>query len=85
MPKALKQDIEALKAKALDNSPSALTLIDLQGKRLWANKAFVRLTGKPIKELLGIPVELAYPIEEQGRIRQALLEETTQKGGDIRF
>ncbi len=81
MPKANKPDIEALKAKALDNAPSALTLIDLQGKRLWANKAFVKFTGKPVEELLGVPVELAYPIEEQGRIRQAILEETVQKGG----
>ena len=81
MPKANKPDIEALKVKALDNAPSALTLIDLQGKRLWANRAFVKFTGKPLEELLGVPVELAYPIEEQGRIRQAILEETVQKGG----
>jgi len=81
MPKANDQDIEALKAKALDNLPFALTLIDLQGKRLWANKAFVKFTGKPIEDLLGVPVELAYPVEERDRVRQAILEETTQKGG----
>ena len=67
MPKALKQDIEALKAQALENAPQALTLIDLQGKRLWANKAFCQLLGKPLEALLGVSVELAYPLEEQER------------------
>ncbi|MDY7017783.1 MAG: PAS domain S-box protein [Nitrospirota bacterium] len=85
MPKALKQDIEALKAQALENAPQALTLIDLQGKRLWANKAFCQLLGKPLEALLGVSVELVYPLEEQERVKRALTQETLQSGGISNF
>jgi PAS domain S-box-containing protein len=79
MPKAGDQDIEALKAKALENATWPLTLLDLQGKRLWANKAFVELSGMPLEELLGVQIELAYPPQERERIR-TLIQETIEKG-----
>ncbi|HAR95956.1 MAG TPA: hypothetical protein DCR97_08350, partial [Deltaproteobacteria bacterium] len=82
---SLEQDIEALKAQALENAPQALTLIDLQGKRLWANKAFCQLLGKPLEALLGVSVELAYPLEEQERVKRAIVQETIQKGGIKNF
>lgn len=85
MPQAEHQDIEALKAKALENSPQALTLIDLQGKRLWANKAFCDLLGKNLEELLGVSVELAYPDQEKERVKRALTQETIQRGGLSNF
>jgi len=62
---SLQQDIEALKSQALEGAPVALTLIDLQGKRLWANKAFCQLLGKPPEALLGVSVELATPTKNK--------------------
>jgi len=82
---SLEQDIEALKAQALESAPQALTLIDLQGKRLWANKAFCQLLGKPLEALLGVSVELAYPLEEQDRVKRAIVQETIQKDGIKNF
>jgi len=77
--------IETLKSQALENAPVALTLIDLQGKRLWANKAFCQLLGKPPEALLGVSVELAYPLEEQERVKRALVQETIQNDGIKNF
>ena len=82
---AINRNPEALKIKAIENVPQALTLIDLQGKRLWANNAFCELLGKPLEALLGTSVELAYPPEEQERVKRALVQETLQSGGVSNF
>jgi PAS domain S-box-containing protein len=61
-------------------SPTPLTLIGLDGKRMDCNPAMERLTGRRKKELVGVPVEATYAKEEQPKVRKKLVDETIKKG-----
>ena len=61
-------------------SPTPLTLIGLDGKRMDCNPAMERLTGRSKKELTNVPVEATYTKDEQALVRKKLVDETIEKG-----
>jgi PAS domain S-box-containing protein len=62
-----------------NSSPVPLTRIGLDGKRLDCNPAMEELTGRRREELVGVPVEEAYPEEKQELVRKKLIDETIEK------